>query len=225
MQAVVRKGIPVLAFLFLVGSSQAAAPSAEDPHGWLGLLLADAGGGGALVRGVVEGSPADDAHFRAKDTITALDGTAVTDARELISRVRSLDPGSSATFSVKRGAREFELRTVLDTRSEQPRLVRGWIGVNTMEIPVSLREHFGAPKDAGVLVAEVADGSPAYFSGIRIGDVIYEFDGAPVTSSRDLSRLVTESGVENDVEVVLARDGARIVVEPRIQRAPARESD
>ena len=76
------------------------------------------------------------------------------------------------------------------------------------------------PEDAGVLVSNVVAGSPAERSGIRVGDVIYEADGEPVTSAEALSQIVTLGGVENDIDVVLARDGARIVVEPRIERAP-----
>jgi S1-C subfamily serine protease len=50
--------------------------------------------------------------------------------------------------------------------------------------------------------------------------VIYEADGKPVASGQDLMRLVSEAGVENEMDVVLARDGARIVVGPTIERAP-----
>ena len=217
--------IVVLALLSLHPSLQAAAPPPENPQGWLGLRLGEAAGStdapGVLVRGVVEGSPADDAHLRAKDTILAVDGTSVHGAGELMARLRAMEPGSSVNLSVKRGEREFELRTALGARpAEAVRMVRGWLGVEAIELPPSLRAHFGAPEDAGILVAAVAEPSPAYDAGIRVGEVIYEADGQPVGSGRDLSRIVSEAGVENDMDVVLARDGARIVVGPTIERAP-----
>ena len=43
---------------------------------------------------------------------------------------------------------------------------------------------------------------------------------AHYTSAQALSQFVSEAGVENAIDVVLARDGARIVVGPRIERAP-----
>jgi len=222
MRFLVRSVFPLLLLLVLSSSSRAAS----DSGGWLGLRLAEAPASapdapGVLVRGVVEGSPADEASFRAKDTILAVDGASVSGPAELMARLRAMEPGSFVTLTVKRGAREFEVKTVLATRPETLRMVRGWLGVEAIELPPALREHFGAPEDAGILVSAVADASPAYDAGIRVGDVVYEADAQPVTSLRDLMRLVSEAGVENVMDVVLARDGARIVVGPRIERAPA----
>ena len=237
MTTLTRSIVPLLAVFMLVPASRAASPAADHPRGWLGVFL-DGGGApsqtgdatesapvneGVRVRGVIDGSPADEARLRAKDAIVAVDGTAVSSAPELLARVRDLEPGSFVKLSVKRAGHDLEISTVLGTRSEQGnhwKLVRGWVGVDAIELPASLRAHFGAPEDAGVLVSNVAAGSPADLSGIRVGDVIYEADGQPVTSAEALSEIVSLGGVENSIDVVLARDGARIVVGPRIERAP-----
>jgi serine protease Do len=225
MRTRLRSLAPLVALLSLVPSSPAASPAANESRGWLGLRLAESAGSspessGVLVRGVVEGSPADEARIRAKDTILAVDGAAVRGPAELMGRLRAMEPGSFVTLTVKRDAREFEVRAVLDTRPESMKLVRGWLGVEALELPASLRAHFGAPEGAGILVSAVSEPSPAFDAGIRVGDVIYEADAQSVTSVRDLARLVSEAGVENVMDVVLARDGARIVVGPRIERVP-----
>lgn len=227
MKTLLRSIVPLLALFMLVPSSRAATPAEDHPRGWLGLMLVDGDAstqaGGALVRGVVEGSPADQARLRAKDSIVAVDGVAVGGAAEMMARVRALAPGSFVTLSVNRGGHDLEVKTVLGTRSDntkRSRMVRGWLGVDAIELPASLRAHFGAPEDAGVLVSQVSEGSPADDSGIRVGDVIYEADGQPVASAEALSEVVSAAGVENAIDVVLARDGARIVVAPRIERAP-----
>lgn len=229
--------VPLLGFCILVPCSQAAAPAADHPPGWLGILLSDGdastrGPGatpsspqveGALVGGVVEGGPADEGRLRAKDTIVAVDGVPVTGNADLMARIQGLEPGSFVTLSVKRRGHDLELKTVLGTRPDKARrgrMVRGWLGVEAIELPASLRAHFGAPETAGVLVSRVTEGSPAENSGIRVGDVIYEADGQAVTSAEALSEFVSTAGVENTIDVALARDGARIVVAPRIERAP-----
>ena len=237
MTTLTRSIIPLLALSLLIPASQAASPAEDHVRGWLGVLLDGAGAPsqgedatesspvseGARVRGVIDGSPADEARLRAKDSIIAVDGTAVSGASELMARLRDLEPGSIVKLSVRRAGHELEISTVLGTRSENTshwRMVRGWLGVDAIELPASLRAHFGAPEDAGVLVSNVAAGSPADLSGIRVGDVIYEADGQPITSAEAFSEIVNEGGVENAIDVVLARDGARIVVGPRIERAP-----
>jgi len=237
MKTLARSIVTMLALAVMIPASWAASPAGSQPRGWLGVFL-DSGGAppqtgdatepvpvseGVRVRGVIDGSPADEARLRAKDSIVAVDGTAVSGAAELMARLRDLGPGSFVKLSVKRAGHDLEISTVLGSRSENGnrwKLVRGWVGVEAIELPASLREHFGAPEDAGVLVSNVVAGSPAERSGIRVGDVIYEADGEPVTSAEGLSQIVTLGGVENDIDVVLARDGARIVVEPRIERAP-----
>jgi serine protease Do len=240
MRKPVRSLVVILALVALIAVSPAAATKDAQSQGWLGVLLdgasAPAPGGdvtappsdtaGAVVRGIVDGSPADEMRLRAKDTIVAVDGAAVGSPAELIDRLRGIEPGSFVTLSVKRSGHDLELSGVLDARSNDRRrwrMVRGWLGVEAIELPQSLREHFGAPEDSGVLVSRVVEGSPAEDAGIRVGDVVYEADGQPVTSVGALSQIVSEAGVENDIDVVLARDGARIVVQPRIARASQRD--
>lgn len=228
MKTPLRLVVPLFALFVLVPCSRAASPADDRPSGWLGILLGDATQSsperaGVLVRGVVEGGPGDQSRLRAKDSIVAVNGAAVSGTAELMARIRDSEPGEIVTLSVNRRGRDLELRTVLGTRPAQPgrrKIVRGWLGVDAIELPSSLRAHFGAPEDAGILVSSVDEGSPAEDSGIRVGDVIYEADGQPVTSAETLTALVDLAGVENSIDVVMARDGARIVVGPRIERRP-----
>src|SRR5262249_46809977 len=157
-----------------MSSIQAASSAVNVSRGWLGLRLADSTesspeSSGVLVRGVVEGSPADEAHFRAKDTVLAVDGATVSSPAELVARIQALGPGSFVTFSVRRGTGEFEVRSILGTRPESMKLVRGFLGVEAIDLPASLRSHYGAPEDAGILVSAVAEESPAADAGIRVG--------------------------------------------------------
>lgn len=59
----------------------------------------------------------------------------------------------------------------------------------------------------GVLVEDVQGGSAAEKAGIKSGDVIREYDGERVRSSRHLRRLVTESTAGRSVKIVVSRDG------------------
>src|SRR5688572_28068188 len=60
------------------------------------------------------------------------------------------------------------------------------LGVKVQEMSEELRDYFGAPDDAGVLVNSVVKDSPAEKAGIKPGDVITEVDGKKVEDTREL---------------------------------------
>ncbi len=66
----------------------------------------------------------------------------------------------------------------------------GFLGVRLAEMTTELREHFGAPRESGVLVSKVVDDSPAARAGIQVGDVISAVDGEPVASPSELAHAV-----------------------------------
>ena len=50
-----------------------------------------------------------------------------------------------------------------------PRLSGGYLGVELVDLTPELREHFGAPRDVGVMVGRVEPGSPAARAGLEVG--------------------------------------------------------
>ena len=59
----------------------------------------------------------------------------------------------------------------------------------------------------GALVAGIDDKGPAKPAGIEAGDVIVKFDGKDIKEMRDLPRIVADTPVGKDVEVVIVRKG------------------
>jgi serine protease Do len=81
------------------GSGSTAAATA-----FLGISVADDGsGGGAVVQQVVPGSPAGRAGLQVGDVVTAIGGTSVTSAQDLVAAVRSHEPGDTMTVTWLRG--------------------------------------------------------------------------------------------------------------------------
>jgi serine protease Do len=213
-------------------------PATADPAtGWLGVMLDDPKEGraeenatvqpGVRIRGIVADGPAEEARLRAQDRILALDGEAVTRSADLMARLRALSPGTRVNLTVQRDGREFSAAARLGERPEgsSVRMRRGWIGVSAINLPQSLREHFGGSEGAGVMVAAVEPGSPAEAAGLRVGDLVIGVAGEKVGSVGALGALIAECGIENPVEVAVVRDGADLVVEPVVARAPEREKD
>lgn len=84
---------------------------------------------------------------------------------------------------------------------------RGYLGVGLVELTPELRTHFGVPDDAGVMVSNVEDGSPADKAGIKVGDILTSIDGKDVKSSWDLRSQVRELKEGEQVPLQVWRDG------------------
>jgi serine protease DegQ len=82
----------------------------------LGLERAE----GALVFGVVEGSPAEAAGFREGDVIVAIDGEEITIPEDLFSYLRGKEPGDEVTVTVNREGEEVEITARLTDLPTQP---------------------------------------------------------------------------------------------------------
>jgi S1-C subfamily serine protease len=59
-----------------------------------------------------------------------------------------------------------------------------------------------------VEVVEVIAGSPAEHAGLRVGDVIFEVDGAATESATDLQRLMVAERIGRDATARLVREGS-----------------
>ncbi|MDQ5871230.1 MAG: PDZ domain-containing protein [Acidobacteriota bacterium] len=99
---------------------------------------------------------------------------------------------------------------------------RGFIGVTLVEITPELRAHYGAPREAGVVVSGVEADTPAGRAGVQVGDVITSVDGEKVRWTGDVSRAVRDKKGGETVEVEIVRDRAprkmNITVEERKPR-------
>ena len=89
---------------------------------------------------------------------------------------------------------------------------RGWLGVRIQTVTEELAEGLRLGKPRGALVASVAEDGPAEKGGILGGDVILEFDGRTVPDMRKLPRMVAETPIGRDVEVVVWRKGEKKTV-------------
>lgn len=87
------------------------------------------------------------------------------------------------------------------------RIRRAFLGVAGQSLPGDRRRQraLSLPTDAGVLVMEVEDGSPAEKGGVRSGDVIVSLDGKPVGSVDDLHRLLGAEAIGRGHELKVLR--------------------
>lgn len=82
-----------------------------------------------------------------------------------------------------------------------------WLGIEIQDIDEIIAEQLGLPKDNGVLVSKVIQGSPADNSGIKRGDVIVRFDHRSIKDASFLQNLIAKLSVGERVQVVVVRNG------------------
>ena len=85
---------------------------------------------------------------------------------------------------------------------------RGWLGVQIQPVTDDIAESLGLSEDAGALVSEPQNGSPAEKAGIKAGDVITGVDGETVKSPRELARKIAGMDPGKTAEVTIWRNGA-----------------
>ncbi|MDF1832008.1 MAG: DegQ family serine endoprotease [Porticoccaceae bacterium] len=85
---------------------------------------------------------------------------------------------------------------------------RGQIGIGIQDITPDLRRAFELKNgQRGVLVTEVAEGSPAEKAGLNAGDVILEVNGQTTTSTAQLRSQIGMETVGERVKLKILRNG------------------
>ncbi|MGE0659399.1 MAG: DegQ family serine endoprotease [Reyranellaceae bacterium] len=106
--------------------------------------------------------------------------------------------------------------SIVDQLREFGRTKRGWLGVRIQTVDEDLAKTLSLDKPRGALIADVTPGGPAEKSGIKARDVILSFDGKDIPEMRKLSRVVAETKVGSEVDVVVWRDGKRRTVKVKV---------
>ena len=96
---------------------------------------------------------------------------------------------------------------VIDQLQKYGEARRGWLGVRIQQVTDEIAESLNISPPHGALVAGVDPKGPAKPAGIETGDVIVSFDGHDIKEMRDLPRIVADTPVGKEVDVVLLRNG------------------
>lgn len=87
---------------------------------------------------------------------------------------------------------------------------RGWLGVAIQDVDDDTAEALKLGKPRGALIINVDEKGPAKPAGFEREDVIVKFDGKEIRRSSDLPRIVAQTPVGKEVEVVLMRQGREV---------------
>ena len=112
------------------------------------------------------------------------------------------------------------IRDVLPTLLKHGRVTRSWLGIYAKPVTGAQAVKVGLGKARGALVSEVIAGGPAAQAGLRVGDVILQFDGKTVTRHQDLAYAAARATSGKTGLVKVWRGGREHVLSLRLQRKP-----
>jgi len=110
---------------------------------------------------------------------------------------------------------------VVDQILKKGKVIRGYVGIYPQELTPELAKTYNLDKPKGVLVAQIAKGSPAEKAGIKEGDVIIKFDGKEAADVEAFRLMVAQTppGKIVNVELVTER-GERKTVKLKVEEYP-----
>lgn len=101
------------------------------------------------------------------------------------------------------------------------KVTRGWLGVVIQDMNEDLAQSFDLEKAEGILVAEVADDSPAQQADLKQGDVILSLNGTQLDDVADLRNRIAMIQPDSKVTLQLIRDGRKKSIDVVIGEQPS----
>ena len=100
------------------------------------------------------------------------------------------------------------------------RVRRGEIGVHAQTITPLMAEALGLDVDAGVILSDVAPGSPADKAGLRAGDLVTALDNKPMENGRQFRINVYARGAGEQVKIDVRRAGRELSAQVPVVERP-----
>ena len=90
---------------------------------------------------------------------------------------------------------------------------------------IGVEMGFNETEIIGVYILNIVDGYPAWEAGIKPGDIIVEFDGAPVSTPFELFAEILKRNVGQEVDIRIYRDGKYLNLILILAEAPYTENN
>ncbi len=193
-------------------------------RGWLGVLVQNVtpdmvkffklpDTSGAIVSQVVKGSPADRAGIKEGDVIVEYDGKKVNSATDLPYLVAFTTPGETVNIKIVRDGREIIKHVTIGKKPKKIALERekeSRLGITVTNITPYVKEEYNLKIDNGVVITDIREGSIAYLSGLKKGDVIIEVNRKKVKDVTDFNEKIKKALKKKIILFLINRRGNQI---------------
>jgi len=171
---------------------------------------------GALVRQVENGSAADKAGVKAGDVVIAVDGKPIKNVHELPITIASHRPGDKVEVELVRDGKSMTRTVVVekmveaDTAKEEDQKTPVRLGLALGTLNEETAASLKTAVREGVVVQQVAQGSPAQRAGIQQGDVIFSVNRKPVKNVKQFMKMAETFKGGDVLQMLLDRQGSTV---------------
>lgn len=205
-------------------------------RGWLGVLIqavssdvAEALGlesvEGALVADVVKGSPADKAGIERGDVIIKFNGNKIGENDELPWMVAQTPIDRKVELEIiRRGKSKIKTVEIVELTEEAEEVRKesdgeSTLGMSVQQMTPELARSLALEDEKGVIITDLENGSPAFRSGLKRGDVILEINAVAISSVNDFRETTSIRKKNVPMLFLIRRDDNTIflTVKPEIE--------
>jgi serine protease Do len=97
---------------------------------------------------------------------------------------------------------------------------RPWLGIIGLSLTNEIARYYRLPVAQGVIVTKVAEGSPAEFVGIKVGDIILEIDNVETRTIEELIRQIHKKKIGDIIRIFTLRNGKEKFFELKLSASP-----
>ncbi len=109
---------------------------------------------------------------------------------------------------------------VVDQLRATGKVARGYLGLNIQDLDQDLAAAFGLERPHGALIGTALPDGPAARGGLQAGDIIVQYDDAPVEDAGRLRALIAGSMPGRPVSVMVVRAGLEHSIAVTVGLAP-----
>lgn len=113
------------------------------------------------------------------------------------------------------------IKQVMNALIQNGRVSRGWLGI---EVQSTIKDPTQLDTSTGVQVFNIIANSPAEHSGLKVGDIILNFDGVEMTDANKLVQYIAQKSPDTILKAQVLRDGKTLDLNIQLGERPTKNT-
>jgi len=105
---------------------------------------------------------------------------------------------------------------------EHGEVIRGWLGVEGVDLSAQMLKRIGLTNIQGVLITDVFDRGPAEMAGIRVGDIITHINKKGIRDTRDVLNAIAAGRPGDQIEIMGIRERQSFITRAVLEQRPGK---